>query len=401
MTSHSPNELPPEDVARADVYAAYTAPGAPVFAAAIVDDRHATRQASARPHPHFGWAVLWMFGFWTVQIAVGIAVVIVAMMFAFAQGQNFSEHMESAMASASAVMIPIGTLASVVTAIVVAYIFYRRQFGVRLALRGMSWQQWLASLLAVLPLAVIASEVTNCAGELLPHFNAEVLGEFAASPWPLVFIAACLFPAIGEEIFCRGFLGRGLVAHHGAVGGVLLASLLFGIMHIDPVQSVGAFVLGLGLHFIYLTTRSLLAPMLVHMLNNAFAFWVMLNYQWCPLPGLSPLPDDTQVHTPPSVLIAAIAASAALLGLLYQTRTRWLLTTCDSQSGEPMAWSPGYVTAEQPPPYVACRVATSRPKLWLAAIVVLSYLALLAALAGESRAVSIPSGSSDQHLSRQ
>jgi len=201
---------------------------------------------------------------------------------------------------------------------VIALFFYRRQFGARLALRGMSWQQGLASLLAVLPFAVIASEVTNWAGEVLPSFNAEVLGQFAASPWPLVFVAACLFPAIGEEIFCRGFLGRGLVAHHGVVGGVLLASLLFGIMHIDPVQSVGAFVLGLGLHFIYLTTRSLLAPMLVHMLNNTFAFWVMRNYEWCPLPGLSPLPDGTQVHTPPSVMITAIVAAAAMLGLLYQ-----------------------------------------------------------------------------------
>jgi hypothetical protein len=113
----------------------------------------------------------------------------------------------------------------------------------------------------------------------------------------------------------------------------------------------------------------------------------MQNYEWCPLPGLSPLPDGTQVHTPPSVMIGAIVAATALMGLLYQTRTRWLLTTGDSEDGEEMAWSPGYVTAEQPPPDVNCRAATSRPKLWLAALVVLSYFALLAALAVESRAV--------------
>jgi membrane protease YdiL (CAAX protease family) len=390
MTSHPPTEPSAEDDPRSDVFAAYESPGAPVFAAELAGGLEDTPQLPARPHPHFGWAVLWMFAFWAVQIAVSVVVVVIAMLVAMAQRPPSPEQFEVAMADVSVVIIPIGTLFSVITAIVIAFIFYRRQFGVRLALRGMTGQQWLASLLAVLPLAVIASEITNCVGEVLPSFSTEVLSQFAASSWLLVFVAACLFPAIGEEIFCRGFLGRGLVANHGVVAGVLLASLLFGIMHIDPVQSVGAFVLGLGLHFIYLTTRSLLAPMLVHMLNNAFAFWVMRNYEWCPLPGLSPLPDGGQVHTPPSVMIAAVVAAAALLGMFYQTRTRWLLTSGDSQQGEEKTWSPGYVTAEQPPRELDCRVATSRPKLWLVAIVVLSYGVLLAALVVESRAASIP-----------
>lgn len=386
MTSPTPNKQPGDD-SPANIWSAYEPPGVPAFEADITDGTEDSPQAPARPHPHIGWAVLWMFGFWAVQFAV---VVVVAVIVAFAQGMTSPEQMDQAMAGVAVILIPIGTLASVMTAIAIAVIFYRRQFGRRLALRGMSWQQWLASLLAVLPLAVIASEVTNYAGEFLPSFNAEMFGEFAASPWPLVFVAACVFPAIGEEIFCRGFLGRGLVAHHGAVGGVLLASLLFGIMHIDPVQSIGAFVLGLGLHYIYLTTRSLLAPMLVHMLNNAFAFWLMRNYEWCPLPGVTPLPDGTQVHTPPSVMIAAVAATAALLRLLYQTRTRWLLTTDDSQNVDDEIWSPGYMTAEQPPSDVVCRAVTARPKLWIVAIVVFSYVMLLVTLALESHAVLKP-----------
>jgi len=72
-----------------------------------------------------------------------------------------------------------------------------------------------------------------------------------------------------------------------------------------------------------------------------------------------------------------------MLGLLYQTRTRWLLT-------DETVWSPGYATAEQPPPDIVCRAATSHPKLWLAALVVLSYGALLVALAVKSRAVLTP-----------
>lgn len=390
MTTRMPNESPAEDDARRDILAPYESPEATVVAAELVEGPEMPPQVLARPHPHLGWAVLWMFAFWAVQIGVSVVVAVIAMALAFSRRPASAQQIEQAMTNVSVVMIPIGTLFSVITAVVIAFIFYRRQFGARLALRGMSGPQWLLSLLAVLPLAVIASEITNCVGEILPSFSAEILGQFAASPWPIVFVTACLFPAIGEEIFCRGFLGRGLVANHGVIGGVLLASLLFGIMHIDPVQSVGAFVLGLGLHFIYLTTRSLLAPMLVHMLNNAFAFWVMRNYEWCPLPGLSPLPDGSQVHTPPSVMMASMVAATALLGLFYQTRTHWLLSTSESQQGEERAWSPGYVTAEQPPRELDCQVATSRPKLWLAAIVVLSYGALLTAFAVESAAVLTP-----------
>ncbi|MCA9142954.1 MAG: CPBP family intramembrane metalloprotease [Planctomycetaceae bacterium] len=391
MTSHIPNDPPPDrDDAISDAYAAYETPQATVFDAAITDEAVAAPQITAAPHPHIGWAILWMFAFWVVQIGVSVAVAMVAMGLAIAQGHNSATQIERAMANASVVMIPIGTLFSVITSVVIAYIFYRRQFGVRLALRGMTRLQCLTSVLAVLPLAVIASEITNCAGEVLPSFNAEVLSQFAASPWPIVFVAACLFPAIGEEIFCRGFLGRGLVANHGVVAGVLLASLLFGVMHIDPVQSVGAFVLGIGLHFVYLTTRSLLAPMLVHMLNNAFAFWLMQNYTWCPLPGLSPLPDDTPVHTPWGVMITAIVACAALLGVLYQTRTRWMLASDHAQDEGDQEWSPGYVTAERPPRDVPCHAANAPMKYWLAAFVLLSYFALLVTLAIESHAVATP-----------
>ena len=390
MTSHSTNEQPEGDDSISEVFAAYEVTDASVSATEFADEVEVCALEATRPHPHIGWAVLWMFAFWIVQLVVSVVVAVVAVIAAVTQGQDSGKQVEQAMANLSVIMIPIGTLASVVTAVVIAVMFYRQQFIEKLALRGMTWQQTVASLLAVLPFAVIASEMTNWAGEFLPSFNTEVLSQFAASPWPLVFVAACVFPAIGEEIFCRGFLGRGLVANHGVVAGVFLASLLFGVMHIDPVQSIGAFVLGLGLHFIYLTTRSLVAPMLVHMLNNSFAFWTMSNYEWCPLPGLSPLPDGTLIHTPANVMIASVFATAALLGWLYQTRTRWQVMTSASGDEDGPAWSPGYVTAEMPPSNIACFAMSASPPAWLVGAIVLSYGALLAALAVESQSALMP-----------
>ena len=64
------------------------------------------------------------------------------------------------------------------------------------------------------------------------------------SPWWLLLVAGCILPGFGEEIFFRGFLSRGLVGRHGVIGGTLIASLLFGLIHVDPVQASGAFLLG-------------------------------------------------------------------------------------------------------------------------------------------------------------
>ena len=86
----------------------------------------------------------------------------------------------------------------------------------------------------------------------------------------LVFVLAVL-PAIGEELVFRGVLGRGLVARTGVVRGVFMTSLLFSVAHLHPAPQLSVFPLGVLLHVIYLATRSILAPILLHFLVNGWA----------------------------------------------------------------------------------------------------------------------------------
>ena len=291
------------------------------------------------PHPHIGWALLWVLAFWVVQLLASIPVAVVALVVAIAQA---TEDMTAALERATLWAIPIGTFVSVVIAVGAAWFFYRRDFRSTLALRGPSPSHCVIMILMVLPMAILASEATNCAAEFLPQFNSQVMFDFANLHWAIVLLGGCLFPAVGEEIFCRGFLGRGLVAHHGPLWGVVLTSLLFGILHLDPVQAIGAFVLGLALHFAYLTTGSLTVSISMHFLNNAFAFWTYRNASLLPVPGLTPAPDGELEHTPALLLLAAFASAVCLCLLLYQSRCRWLLA-------EGQEWTPGYATAEEPP----------------------------------------------------
>ena len=58
---------------------------------------------------------------------------------------------------------------------------------------------------------------------------------------------------------------------YGAFWGVLMTSFFFGAIHGDPRQATYALCMGAVLHAIYLCSRSLVVPMLLHFSNNALA----------------------------------------------------------------------------------------------------------------------------------
>lgn len=91
--------------------------------------------------------------------------------------------------------------------------------------------------------------------------------------------AMALAPALAEEIFFRGALLGALSQRLGAVWGLLLSSLLFGIVHLDLAQGGAAVILGLYLGALTLRTGSIHAAILCHGVNNLAA---ILGGLWAP-----------------------------------------------------------------------------------------------------------------------
>jgi membrane protease YdiL (CAAX protease family) len=85
---------------------------------------------------------------------------------------------------------------------------------------------------------------------------------------PLVLMIG-LTPAICEELLFRGYVQTRLTRTAGATGGVLLASALFALFHLDLVHIIAVFPLGLYLGFVSWRSGSLIPAMIGHFVNNA------------------------------------------------------------------------------------------------------------------------------------
>ena len=85
---------------------------------------------------------------------------------------------------------------------------------------------------------------------------------------PVVVVVAPL----GEEIFFRGFVYRGLRRRFPVWPAALISAVVFGAVHVYPLLIPALFVVGLGLALLYERRRSLLAPVIAHATFNALGF---------------------------------------------------------------------------------------------------------------------------------
>jgi membrane protease YdiL (CAAX protease family) len=87
----------------------------------------------------------------------------------------------------------------------------------------------------------------------------------------LTLLGVGLAPGVCEELLCRGLIQRGLQRRLGAAPALLIAALVFGALHLEPIHAVFATFLGLWLGAVALLAGSVRAPVLCHAVNNLVA----------------------------------------------------------------------------------------------------------------------------------
>jgi CAAX protease family protein len=324
----------------------------------------ATTGSELLPGPNWlsavGWMIVFLIGQTFFVFVVSMALTMVLLAFGTQQQELVATITPWATASATA--------GSLLTAIVLTGTKFGSQAFRLLGLRRPDAAQLLVVVLLVAPLWIAGSGMGGLVDYWLPvqwDVQGDAIKQIATSGWLSIVIAGCLFPAVGEEIFFRGFLGRGLVARYGTVGGMILTSLAFGLFHVTPSQIAGTFVIGLGFQAVYLASKSLPAAMLLHFLGN-FQVLTILSRQ--DQPSDQQLAEAARFSGFSWIIVLWSVLSVGLLGLvIYRLRTRWEFTT-------ERHWQVPYTTGETPPvPALATRDPIWQHR-WLIAIALIVWI---------------------------
>ncbi len=86
---------------------------------------------------------------------------------------------------------------------------------------------------------------------------------------PTLILLVVVMAPVFEEIVFRGIIQNGLI-NNGIKPwkAIVFSAVIFGLVHGNPWQMLGAVLLGSVLGFVYFKTKSLLLPILLHAFNN-------------------------------------------------------------------------------------------------------------------------------------
>lgn len=110
----------------------------------------------------------------------------------------------------------------------------------------------------------------NLLTELSPHplleltLEADRAGEFLVP-----FLIGGFLVPLAEEVFYRGFLYPPLYHHSGALMGIILSGLLFGLVHFDQIWFLEIFAVGMVLTWLFHRFQSLWPGLIAHIILNS------------------------------------------------------------------------------------------------------------------------------------
>ncbi|MBN2543081.1 CPBP family intramembrane metalloprotease [bacterium] len=203
-----------------------------------------------------------------------------------------------------------------------------KKYGITPSKLGLSLPS-LRNFLLIIPLAVagfvVGSQTQVFSSWIFPpptdyigRFT-EMLGDLGdIGLWNGLLVISIL-PGICEEFLFRGYIQTGLVKKWGKVWGVLVASLLFAVFHLDPYRFLGVFILGIILGIIFVSTGSLLLSMLAHVLINGTSF--CLSY-FGTLEQLEQILEDKILFV--ALFLLSITLVYILLRLIKGNSVNWI-----------------------------------------------------------------------------
>lgn len=175
------------------------------------------------------------------------------------------------------------------------------------------WSHWPASLiLSAILLSLLLIPARLPLMSIVP-VDEEFLQQFAEMIHfdVLGFLTICVGAALLEELIFRGIILEQLLKRYSFWTSIIVSSVLFGAVHLNPIQFVSATTLGIVIGWIYARSRSVWPGILIHFVNNSIPF--IIGW-WAQENGYEEL--NTQTEYPTWALLSGIPAILLLIPIL-------------------------------------------------------------------------------------
>ncbi|MFZ5446944.1 MAG: CPBP family intramembrane glutamic endopeptidase [Myxococcota bacterium] len=182
--------------------------------------------------------------------------------------------------------------------------FDGRSLGLGFAFGALNYFAWAVPLMALAQAVFPKSMVER-------FDSSQIFARHSAVEVVIVLIGVSIAAPLGEELFFRGFLQRGLEGWRGAPRAIVATAFIFSAFHLDPVGLTARFELGVLFGLLAWRTGSLWAAMGAHAANNAISSLLYF------LAGESTSEGDFVWWVP---LVLFVVGN---LGLLALTRSVW------------------------------------------------------------------------------
>lgn len=175
---------------------------------------------------------------------------------------------------------------TILLVVTIASILVRLDIKESFKLNKFSIKKFFILLLFFIGMRILSTYIVDLVSRLFPNIIEQysMLNEFLSfDNIVLAILVIALLPAICEELLFRGVIYNSFNKRYGVVVAIIISSLLFGIFHMNWIQGINAFILGIALSYAYYKSNSIFVPIIFHFANNLLGvltmFYDKLNFE--------------------------------------------------------------------------------------------------------------------------
>ena len=201
----------------------------------------------------------------------------------------------------------------------ISYVFIKTNELIRVSyfkIEIKKWYRYLLFVLVVTGIVLISFSIVSLFETAPVLMQLNIINDLTKNFSILFYIKILLLAPFVEELVFRGVLLNGFLNRYSPAKSILITSLLFSILHLNSMQLIIAFLLGLLTGWYFYKTRNLLSCILIHSFSNLVGITIIkyfidkLHYQV--------ITADTKIIQVDNLLLFILSAlSLLIVGFFY------------------------------------------------------------------------------------